>query len=159
MKKKSVALIAVSAGLMLSAGLAAHQSVSAHCQIPCGIYDDDLRFGLLKENIATIDKAMKQILELSADPAKNAAQIARWAINKDQYADDIAHIVSAYFLQQRIKPLVVGASPEETSAYLKKLTLCHELMVNAMKAKQTTDAQYVEKLSQLLDQFHEAYSH
>lgn len=159
MNKKSVVLTTVLAALALSAALAARQSVYAHCQIPCGIYDDDLRFGLLKENIATVDKGMKQIVELSADPAKNAAQIARWAINKDQYADDIAQIVSAYFLQQRIKPLADGASAEETAAYVKKLTLCHELLVNAMKAKQTTDGQYVEKLTKLLDQFHEAYSH
>ncbi len=159
MNKRSLTLMTLSMALALTAGLATRKSVSAHCQIPCGIYDDDLRFGLLKENIATIDKSIKQITELSADPAKNAAQIARWAINKDKYADDIAELVSTYFLQQRIKPLADGATPEETAAYTKKLTLCHGLLVNAMKAKQNTDAQYVEKLTQLSEQFHEAYAH
>ena len=46
--------------LVLSANLA-----YSHCQIPCGIYGDYTRIDLLREHIATIEKSMNQINELS----------------------------------------------------------------------------------------------
>ena len=41
--------------------LAATATVRAHCQIPCGIYDDQTRIHLMEEHVATIEKSMKQI--------------------------------------------------------------------------------------------------
>ena len=32
--------------------------VWAHCQVPCGIYHDDLRLELIGEHIETIEKSM-----------------------------------------------------------------------------------------------------
>ncbi|MDY6953871.1 MAG: superoxide dismutase [Ni], partial [Thermodesulfobacteriota bacterium] len=34
---------------------------SAHCEIPCGIYDDQMRIDMIAEHITTIEKSMKQI--------------------------------------------------------------------------------------------------
>lgn len=157
MKSRRLYIVAAVAAIALAAGWTGQHAVWAHCQIPCGIYDDGLRFSLIKEHIGTIEKTITLIQEASADPAKNAVQIARLASNKDEYADQIAELVSTYFLQQRVKPLASGASAEETAAYTRKLVLCHELLVTSMKAKQNTDKQYTEKLSQLLQQFQEAY--
>ena len=39
--------------------------VYAHCQVPCGIYDDDARFGSMLEDQTTIAKAITNIRELS----------------------------------------------------------------------------------------------
>ena len=39
--------------------------VGAHCEIPCGIYDDQLRADLIAEHATTIEKSMKKIVELS----------------------------------------------------------------------------------------------
>ena len=47
--------------LMLNAGL-----VYPHCQVPCGIYDDAVRIVTVKEDFATISKAMSEIKSLSA---------------------------------------------------------------------------------------------
>ena len=157
MKSARIALIVVAvlaAGLLLS-----QKAVLAHCQIPCGIYGDDTRFVMMKEHIATIEKSMKQIEELSSDPGKNANQIARWVMNKEDHAEEFAKIVTYYFLQQRIKPLAADASDADKAKYVQQLTLCHEMLVNVMKAKQTTDLQYTEKLGSLVDAFHEAYAH
>ena len=33
----------------------------AHCEIPCGIYDDQLRAKLIAEHATTIEKSMKKI--------------------------------------------------------------------------------------------------
>ena len=42
-------------------------TVFAHCQVPCGIYGDQLRFEQLLEDTKTISKAQGQINELAAD--------------------------------------------------------------------------------------------
>ena len=33
----------------------------SHCQVPCGIFDDKARVSALKEDCATITKAMNQV--------------------------------------------------------------------------------------------------
>ncbi|MEE8359335.1 MAG: superoxide dismutase [Ni], partial [Candidatus Omnitrophota bacterium] len=48
-------------------------------------------------------------------------------------------------------------SSNEKKKYIEQLTLLHEILVYAMKAKQTTDLANVEKLRSLLGQFREAY--
>ena len=45
--------------------LLASNILSAHCQVPCGIYDDASRIILIKENFQTIKKSMDQIEKLS----------------------------------------------------------------------------------------------
>jgi nickel superoxide dismutase len=128
----------------------------AHCQIPCGIYDDQTRFTLLREHITTMEKSMNQINELAKDPAANINQLVRWVNNKDQHADEFNQIVTYYFLSQRIK---IGdeSKQEEYNSYQKKLVLLHQMVVYAMKCKQTTELQNVEKLKSLVDQFENIY--
>lgn len=130
--------------------------VYSHCQIPCGIYNDPARFNELSEHILTIEKAMKQITQLSQQDKPNMNQIVRWVQNKDEHADELSHIVTYYFMAQRVKPVdkTVAAHHE---LYLKKLTLLHEMLVYSMKAKQTTDLSNVEKLRNSLSKFHKAY--
>ena len=130
--------------------------VSAHCQIPCGIYDDAMRFTMLEEHITTIEKSMNSITELSESPAETANQLVRWTLNKENHADELAEIVTKYFLQQRIKP-VASIEGEDGKKYLEKLRLCHEMLVASMKAKQTTDLQHVEKLRSLVGEFRTLY--
>jgi nickel superoxide dismutase len=127
-----------------------------HCQVPCGIYNDQMRFDMITEHIATIEKSIKQITELSAEPKPNMNQIVRWVNNKDEHADEIAEIVSYYFMAQRIA-LPDKADPKAAAPYVQKLTLLHEMLIYSMKAKQTTDLANVEKLRSVLDSFHHAY--
>ena len=129
-----------------------------HCQIPCGIYDDELRVKLLEEHITTIEKSMKLIRELSEDPGKNANQLVRWVMNKEDHASEFREIVTEYFMTQRLKP-VEGDDAEAKEAYVKQLTLLHEMLVYSMKAKQTTDQENVDKLRKLVAEFREVYFH
>jgi len=130
--------------------------VYSHCQIPCGIYDDPARFVMLAEHITTIEKSMKQIVELSAKEKPNMNQIVRWVNNKESHADELSQIVTYYFMTQRIKP-VDKAESDSYQAYIRKLTLLHEMLVYNMKAKQTTDLSNVEKLRTLLAEFQAVY--
>ncbi|MHC4743441.1 MAG: superoxide dismutase [Ni] [Planctomycetota bacterium] len=128
----------------------------SHCQVPCGIYGDEARFEALAEHIATVDKSMKQIEELSAQTKPNMNQIVRWVNNKEHHANEFAEIVTYYFMAQRIK-LPAEGDAKATEQYVRKLTLLHRMLVYSMKAKQGTDSANVEKLRALLAEFHEAY--
>ncbi len=128
----------------------------AHCEIPCGIYDDELRIQLIKEDIQTIEKSIAQIIELSKASPVNYNQLVRWIDNKEEHANKIQDIVSQYFMTQRVKP----ADPKDEAAfaaYVKQLSLLHAMLVHAMKAKQSTDMDNVQKLNALVDEFHQAY--
>jgi len=132
------------------------QSLWAHCQIPCGIYTDEMRFKMIEEDITTIEKSMNQIVELSKANPVNYNQLVRWITNKDEHASKIQEIVDSYFLTQRIKP----TDPKDVQAYKDytgKLALLHQLLFYAMKCKQTTDLTHVEKLRSLLMEFHNVY--
>ena len=128
----------------------------AHCEIPCGIYGDETRFTMLEEDITTVEKSMKLIVELSKDGGKNANQLVRWINNKEKHADLIQETVSQYFMTQRIKPAEENKQ-EEYKKYMEKLTLLHEMLIYAMKSKQTTDLANVEKLRALVSSFKASY--
>lgn len=142
-------------GVIVLAAIFASLAYS-HCQMPCGIYDDPARFNEIAENITTIEKSMNQIVELSAEPSKNANQLVRWVMTKEEHADDISHIVTFYFMAQRIK-LPAEGDTGAYNEYVKKLTLLHEMLIYSMKAKQTTDLENIKKLRSLLEQFRAVY--
>ena len=132
----------------------------AHCQVPCGIYGDQLRFEQMLEDEQTISKSQLQIHELTAGEidAQAVNQIGRWVATKEEHATKIQQTIAAYFMAQRIK-LPAAGDAKAKAEYVKNLSLLHELLVYSMKAKQTTDAQYVEKLRTTLNTFHNAYGH
>ena len=126
----------------------------AHCQVPCGIYDDQNVMDKMHTDYATIEKASTMIPELAGGGGKNANQIARWVANKESHAQSIQDIVAEYFLAQRLK---VDEAESNKDAYLKKLTLCHQVIVAAMKCKQGTDPAAVEALHDALHDFADAF--
>ncbi len=138
--------------------LAISQKGFAHCEIPCGIYGDSVRVQLIDEHIATIEKSMNQINELSNAGDKNYNQLVRWVVNKEEHAKKIQDIVSQYFLHQRIKP-VDPSNVEAYAKYTNQLALLHQLQVLAMKAKQSTDLQIIGKLQKTLHKFEHSYFH
>ena len=131
--------------------------VFAHCQIPCGIYDDVLRVVSIQEDIATIQKSIDKIQELgdSKNTAQNQNQLIRWVNNKESHAQKIQDVISEYFLAQRIKPKT--SNDKDYEKYVMLSTSCQKIIFYAMKCKQNVDAQYVEKLSSELDAFVEVY--
>ena len=152
-------VLAVGALALVLAVSGTHEKVWAHCQIPCGIYNDEARFTLMEEHVTTIEKSMKLITGLSNDdPQAHTNQIVRWVVNKEQHADELSEIIVKYFLQQRVKP-VQATSGADRDTYVKQLTLCHGVLVTSMKAKQSTDLAHVEKLKKLIAEFKASYLH
>ena len=121
----------------------------AHCEIPCGIYDDEMRIKIINEHIVTVEKSMDQIIKLEKEEHHNSNQLVRWIMNKEHHAGEIQEIVTQYFMTQRIKL--------DTKNYEKKLGLLHQMLIYSMKCKQTTDLANVSKLKELVNDFKALY--
>ena len=128
-------LIALAA---LSLGLAAPQ-LHAHCQVPCGIFDDYIKLETMKQDADTIIKAAAEMQKLAAKTdAQSKQQFIRWANNKESHAQSVIESISDYYLTQRVK-----TSMED---YNERLLKHHAVMIAAMKAKQSADMQSVNML-------------
>ena len=136
-KLKEVPLLTLLA--MVSLLLVMSQQAAAHCQIPCGIYDDHARVKAMLEDAATVAKAAKLIGELAGKPdAQSQNQLVRWVVNKETHAQNIIATISDYFLTQRVK--------SSQKDYVERLKKHHAVIVAAMKAKQNADAKYADAL-------------
>ncbi len=137
--RRSVLLTAVLASAAGSMFLTAIRPLAvAHCQVPCGIYDDHARITAMLEDTTTIAKAMDQINALAGkQDAQSFNQASRWVMTKEQHAERIQTTIAQYYLAQRVKAAKPGT--EAYDAYLQKLAEHHAVIVAAMKAKQTVD--------------------
>ncbi|MFN2367750.1 MAG: superoxide dismutase [Ni] [Desulfurivibrionaceae bacterium] len=124
-------------------------SVRAHCEIPCGIYDDEMRLDMISEHVTTIEKSMNQIMELQKEKELNYNQLVRWIDNKEHHANEIQHIVSQYFLTQRLK--------FDDKEYVKKVSSLQKILVYAMKCKQTVELENLKKLREACREFEAFY--
>lgn len=125
---------------------------SAHCQVPCGIFGDELKFGELEQHVVTMAKAATQIRELSAKDelsAQDHQQLVRWVNTKEEHAKKVIDEAANYFLAQRVK---VGADH-----YSEKIELLHHIIVHAMKVKQSTETEATDTLSKKISAFKEIY--
>ena len=121
-----------------------------HCQVPCGVYTDDLRFMQMLEDQTTIEKSSKLILELAdEDDGQSKNQLARWVSTKESHASKIQKIIAEYFLTQRIK--------SSASNYEALLKGAHSVMVAAMKCKQSTEASAAKNLKTSILAFQKIY--
>ncbi len=144
MKRLILAAVLVGSAFLPMAYLA------AHCEIPCGIYDDGARFTELKEDASTIAKAIAQIVELSGTHDANGHnQLARWVATKETHATNTQHIIAQYFMTQKIKA--------DSEHYVDKLTAAHGVLVAAMKCKQSADPAMAVSLYAAIAKFEIAY--
>ena len=124
--------------------------LSAHCQVPCGVYGDSARFTQMLEDQTTIAKAIAQINDLAdKKDGKSANQLARWVSTKEDHANKIQKIIAEYFLTQRIK--------STSEKYEDLLKGAHSVMVAAMKCKQGTDPESAEALKSSIEKFQTIY--
>lgn len=122
----------------------------AHCEVPCGIYGDKTRIDMLYEHTATIEKAMKQIAALAGKTdAQSLNQKVRWIVTKEEHATKVQHIVTQYFMTQRVKP--------KKANYVPQLKHLHGCLLAAMKCKQSVDAANTKTLRACIDGFAAVY--
>ena len=142
MKKRLFTLL-----IVLSSFAFFSSSALAHCEIPCGIYDDGARMKMIFEHATTIEKSMQKITEL--EKGNEANQLIRWVTNKEKHAELLQNIVTQYFMTQRIKL--------DAKDYDKKITALHKMLIFSMKCKQTIDLANVAKLRGAAQEFEKLY--
>ncbi|QEG22557.1 superoxide dismutase [Ni] [Mariniblastus fucicola] len=127
-----------------------------HCQVPCGIYGDEMRFEGMLEDTQTIAKAISQIEEFAtgleagtAPTAKGMNQMVRWVTTKEAHAQNIQDVMAEYFFAQRIK--------SDHKDYTAQLATAHKVIVCAMKCKQDASAPTAEALNEAILNFYRAY--
>jgi nickel superoxide dismutase len=142
-------------GLLMLVALVGTSAVLAHCQIPCGIYDDAARVASMLEDAATVEKSATLIAELAGkSDAQSRNQMVRWVMNKETHAQNVISTISDYFLTQRVKP-----SQEDYAARLQKH---HAVIIAAMKAKQNADVKFAKALQEsikALSGYYPAHKH
>lgn len=142
----------VTALAIVVAGCAAPSVALAHCQVPCGIYGDQLRFEQLLEDAKTIAKAQAQLNELLAEgqpTAQSVNQMARWVMTKEEHAGRVHDTMQAYFLAQRIKA--------DSPRYVEQLKATHTVITSAMKCKQSADGTTAKALEEAIFDLYRAY--
>ena len=100
---------------------------------------------------------MAEIGKLAGEhDAAEVNQCVRWIQNKDDHATQLQHIVTQYFMTQRIKPAKDGDEAAQKK-YVHELSCLHRMLISAMKCKQTLDAQHVADLRGQIDAFAASY--
>ncbi|MEM6911457.1 MAG: superoxide dismutase [Ni] [Verrucomicrobiota bacterium] len=123
---------------------------SAHCQVPCGIFSDEVEFKKLLEAHTTIAKANREFAKLLEEDGVLAAnQATRWILTKEEHCAKIMTSVAEYFLAQRIKP--------DAENYQEMLLAAHTTMRAAMKAKQDPSEEVAKALQDAILQLYQAY--
>lgn len=137
-------------GFTLASALLTATVARSHCQLPCGIYDDNARVQSMLEDAETIQKTVILINENSGkSDAQSSNQLARSIANKESHAQSIIDTISDYFLTQRVK-----ASQDDYTERLKKH---HAVITTSMKAKQNSDPQHVTELKENIIKLVEYY--
>lgn len=115
-----------------------------HCQVPCGIYDDNARVVAMQEDVATIKKAVTLLAELAGKgDVQSKQQFVRWVNTKEAHAQKIISTIGDYFLTQRVKA--------KQDDYVQRLKDHHAVIVGAMKAKQNASMESAEALGKAVD--------
>lgn len=120
-------------------------SLSAHCQMPCGIYHDDMVFDQVDQYIETMVKGITVMQESPFATTRERNEFIRWVMTKDHQSDEIAQLITAYFLQQKIKP--------DESDSDKRLKAAHKLLFLIVQIKQNVDIAIVKQFYEVWEEF------
>lgn len=125
--------------------LACRCEIHAHCQMPCGIYHDDMVYDQIDQYIETMYKGISVLNNNKFNNPKERNEFVRWVLEKDKESDDVAEILNKYFLQQKIK----NGEPDT----VKRLVSVHKLLCTLVVIKQNVDLKFIETFSDEWEQF------
>ncbi|MFA6916759.1 MAG: superoxide dismutase [Ni] [Parachlamydiales bacterium] len=117
----------------------------AHCQMPCGIYHDDMVYDQIDQYVETMVKAVAKIKDTKTTTPENRNEYVRWIMTKDRLSDQTANLITTFFLMQKIKP-----DEEETP---KKVVSAHKLLFQIVCIKQTVDFKSVSDFAEEWEKF------
>ena len=143
-------LILLITGIVFSFPVVSREKAAAHCQVPCGIFSDEVEFEKMLEAQITIAKANVEMAKLIDNNSPLAAnQATRWILTKENHCKKLITTVAEYFMAQRIKP--------DAENYEAQLLAAHTLMRAAMKAKQDPSDEVAEAVKTAILDLYRAY--
>lgn len=113
--------------------------------MPCGIYHDDMVFDQIDQYVETMYKGITVISDNKFTTVADRNELVRWVGLKEHESDDAAHLITTYFLQQKIKP---GESDTP-----KRLESAHRLLFLLVAIKQNVDLDMLQDFSDEWDKF------
>ena len=126
-------------------------ALPAHCEVPCGIYDDHAEVEGMRLDAMTMRKASAQITTLAGKvDASSLNTITRWAMVKEEHGRKLQHTVAWYFVAQRVKA-PAGADIAAREGYHRQLAAFHRITVAAMKAAQDLGPAATDELLAAID--------
>lgn len=120
-------------------------ALSAHCQMPCGIYHDDMVFDQVDQYVETMYKCISILNENKFTTPREKNEFVRWVVQKEKASDEVANIITTFFMQQKIKP-----GEDET---IKRITCAHNLLFLLVAIKQNADLKFVEEFADKWETF------
>lgn len=109
--------------------------LSAHCQMPCGIYHDAMVFDQIDQYVETMVKGFTYLNDNKFSTPQERCEFIRWIGSKEEASDEVANIICFYFIQQKLKP--------DDPMSLDPLKSAHRLLFNLVMIKQTVDMKWV----------------
>lgn len=137
--KKRLFMLGLTAALLFS------QNLKAHCQMPCGIYHDDMVFDQIDQYVETMYKGITVISDSKFTTIGDRNETIRWVGLKEKESDETARLLTTYFLQQKIKP----GEPDTA----KRLESAHRLLFLLVAIKQNVDLDMLQDFSDEWDKF------
>lgn len=119
-------------------------TLAAHCQMPCGIYDDQMVYDKITEYYLTMFKAVKTLEHNELKNVDDYNKLVRWIALKDKMSDQTAELLTTYFLQQKLKPI-----KENRDLVLS----IHKLLFLTVAIKQNVDLGIVKEFGEEWDHF------
>lgn len=119
--------------------------LSAHCQMPCGIYHDEMVFNQIDQYIETMYKGMTELKNSKFSSPLDRNNFIRWVALKESASDEMATLITQYFLQQKIKP----GEPDTA----KRLISAHKMLFELTAIKQNVDIKMIEDFADEWENF------
>lgn len=121
----------------------------SHCQMPCGIFYDGVVFDQVDQYIETMVKAINVLQNNEFKTIQDRNTFVRWVIQKENNTNEIANLITTYFLQQKIKP-----GQENT---VDRLVSAHMLLSYLVQIKQSVNGEAVNHFYEEWEKFKEFF--
>ena len=124
-------------------------SLTAHCQMPCGIYHDEMVFNQVDQYIETMYKGITELKNSKFSNSVERNNFIRWVTLKESASDEMANLITQYFLQQKIKP----GEPDTA----KRLVSAHKMLFELTAIKQNVDLKMIEDFADEWENFKQMF--
>lgn len=141
--KKNALLIGIAAFICRTG------SLTAHCQMPCGIYHDEMVFNQIDQYIETMYKGITELKNSKFSNPLERNNFMRWVILKETASNEMANLITEYFLQQKIKP----GEPDTA----KRLVSAHKMLFELTAIKQNVDLKMIEDFADEWENFKQMF--